>query len=69
MMSVRPRATSVFGVCAGLLLAAAPSHAQTALTLEDAMRRAQGDTSEARALAAAIDETDARIRRARARGC
>jgi outer membrane protein TolC len=34
------------------------------LTLEDAMRRAQAETSEARALAAAIDEANARIERA-----
>jgi outer membrane protein TolC len=36
--------------------------AQTSLTLEDAMSRAQGDTSEAQALAAAVDEAGARVR-------
>ena len=38
--------------------------AQTPLTLEDAMKRAQGETADARALASAIDEADARIQRA-----
>ena len=38
--------------------------AQTPLTLEDAIRRAQGDTADARALAASIDEASARIQRA-----
>jgi outer membrane protein TolC len=35
--------------------------AQTALTLDEAIRRAQADTAEARALASSIDEADARI--------
>jgi outer membrane protein TolC len=38
--------------------------AQTPLTLEDAIKRGQGDTADARALASAIDEADARIQRA-----
>ena len=38
--------------------------AQTSLTLEDAISRAQGETADARALASAIDEADARIQRA-----
>jgi outer membrane protein TolC len=37
--------------------------AQTPLTLDDAIRRAQGDTAEARALASSIEEADARIQR------
>ena len=41
-----------------------PVLAQTPLTLEDAIRRAQGDTTDARALASAIDEANARIERA-----
>jgi outer membrane protein TolC len=49
-----------------LLSAPAPALAQTTLTLEDAMRRAQGETSEAQALAATVDEAAARIRQARA---
>jgi outer membrane protein TolC len=42
----------------------APALAQTRLTLEDAIRRAQGDTADARALASAIDEANARVQRA-----
>lgn len=38
--------------------------AQTPLTLEDAIRRAQGETADARALASSIDEATARIQRA-----
>jgi outer membrane protein len=41
-----------------------PALAQTPLTLEDAIKRAQGETAEARALASAIDEAHARIQRA-----
>ena len=43
---------------------AAPAVAQTPLTLKDAIRRAQGDTPDARALASAIDEANARVQRA-----
>jgi outer membrane protein TolC len=38
--------------------------AQTSLTLEDAIKRAQGETADARALASAIGEANARIDRA-----
>jgi outer membrane protein TolC len=38
--------------------------AQTSLTLEEAIKRAQGETADARALASAVDEADARIQRA-----
>jgi outer membrane protein TolC len=38
--------------------------AQTSLTLEDAIERAQGETADARALASAIDEANARIQQA-----
>jgi outer membrane protein len=38
--------------------------AQTPLTLEDAIRRAQGETADARALASSIEEANARIERA-----
>jgi outer membrane protein len=38
--------------------------AQTPLTLEDAIKRAQGDTPDARALASSIEEANARIKRA-----
>ena len=44
----------------------APALAQTPLTLEDAIRRAQGETADVRALASAIDEANARIQRAQA---
>ena len=40
--------------------------AQTSLTLEDAMKRAQGETAAARALASSIAEADARVQRAQA---
>jgi outer membrane protein TolC len=43
--------------------AVVPAQAQTPLTLEEAIKLAQGGTAEARALASAIDEADARIRR------
>ena len=42
----------------------APALAQTPLTLEDAIRRAQGETADARALASTIEEANARIERA-----
>jgi outer membrane protein len=51
----------LFGV---LVVGVAPALAQTPLTLEDAIRRAQGETADARALAAAIDEANARVQRA-----
>jgi outer membrane protein TolC len=38
--------------------------AQTRLTLEDAMKRAQGETADARALASMIGEAEARVQRA-----
>jgi outer membrane protein TolC len=40
--------------------------AQTPLTLEEAIKRARGETADARALASAIAEADARIQRAQA---
>jgi outer membrane protein len=51
----------LFGV---FVLGVAPALAQTPLTLEDVIRRAQGDTADARALASAIDEANARVERA-----
>jgi len=51
----------LFGV---LVVGVAPALAQTPLTLEDAIRRAQGETADARALASAIDEANARVQRA-----
>ena len=62
MSGVRlPTLLLLFGV---LVVGVAPALAQTPLTLEDAIRRAQGDTADARALASAIDEANARIQRA-----
>jgi outer membrane protein TolC len=40
--------------------------AQTLLTIEEAMARAQGETVDAHALASGVDEAEARVRRARA---
>jgi outer membrane protein TolC len=51
----------LFGV---FVVGVAPALAQTPLRLEDAIRRAQGETADARALASAIDEANARIQRA-----
>ena len=53
--------TLLFGV---FVMGVTPAPAQTALTLEDAIRRAQGETADARALASAIDEANARVQRA-----
>lgn len=50
----------LFGV---VVVGVAPALAQTSLTLEDAIRRAQGETADARALESAIDEANARIQR------
>jgi outer membrane protein TolC len=49
----------------GVLVSVASALAQAPLTLEEAMKRAQGATADARALASTIDEADARVERAR----
>ena len=49
---------------AAFAVGASPALAQTPLTLEDAMNRARGETADARALAATIDEAEARVQRA-----
>jgi outer membrane protein len=46
------------------VLGLSAASAQTPLTLEEAMKRAQGETVDARALASTIDEADARVQRA-----
>jgi outer membrane protein TolC len=51
-------------LCTTFVAGVSAATAQTALSLEDAMKRAQGVTVEARALASAIDEADARVQRA-----
>jgi outer membrane protein TolC len=48
-----------------LLPRAAPTFAQVPLTIEDAIARARSQTADAQALAAATDEAEARIQRAR----
>jgi outer membrane protein TolC len=50
----------------GTFISVPPTLAQTPLTLEDAIRRARGETAEARALASTIDESSERVRRAQA---
>lgn len=51
-------------VCAAILMTGRTALAQTSLTLDDAMRRARGETADARALASTTDEAAARIKRA-----
>ena len=63
MTGVR-RHTTFTLLFAAPLVSVASALAQTPLTLEEAMKRAQGETADARALASAIDEADARIQRA-----
>jgi outer membrane protein TolC len=62
---VRLRTAATLTVWAALLVT--PALAQTSLTLEEAMRRAQTDTAGARAVASAIAEADARIEGAKSR--
>jgi outer membrane protein TolC len=69
--AIRGRRSATSGLTSVVLLsllAAAPALAlaQTPLTLEDAMRRAQDDTAEARVLASSVAEAAAGVRRARA---
>ena len=63
MTGVR-RHTTFTLLFAAPLVSVASALAQTPLTLEEAMKRAQGETADARVLASAIDEADARIQRA-----
>jgi outer membrane protein len=62
------RAPGHRGAMALLLIAfvatVAPATGQTPLTLDEAMKRAQGETVDARALASAIDEAEARVQHA-----
>jgi outer membrane protein TolC len=55
---------TVLVVLSTAFLGANAALAQTTLTLEEAIKRAQGETAEARALASSIAEADARIERA-----
>jgi outer membrane protein TolC len=58
----RPATLSVF--LTTFVIGVAPAAAQMSLTLEDAIKRAQGETADARALGAAVDEADSRVQRA-----
>jgi outer membrane protein TolC len=58
----RRRATLL--LVAGLVVPVAPAVAQTLLTLEEAMRRAQAETAEAQAISTTIDGANSRIQRA-----
>jgi outer membrane protein TolC len=57
---------TVLLVCTASIVGVSAALAQTPLTLEAAMKRAQGETVDARALASTIDEADARVDRAQA---
>jgi outer membrane protein TolC len=59
-----PRVATVLLLCTASVLGGSAASAQTLLTLEEAMKRAQAETVDARALAATTDEADARVQRA-----
>ena len=59
-----PGVATVLLLCTASVLGVPPAYAQTPLTLEEAMKRAQGETVDARALASTIDEAEARVQRA-----
>jgi outer membrane protein TolC len=61
---VRRPAATLSMLCAAVTVSAASAGAQTDLTLEEAMRRAQSVTADARVLASSIGEAEARIQRA-----
>jgi outer membrane protein TolC len=65
MGGCRHTAATLTLLFAFFVVGGAPAQGQTPLTLEDAVKRAKDETADARALASAIDETDARIQRAR----
>jgi outer membrane protein len=68
MPHARPRtAATVILLCTAVVAHAASALAQTPLTLEEAIRRAQANTADARVLASSIDEADARIQQAQSR--
>lgn len=64
MTDVRRYAAAVLPVLLVAFISLPPALAQTPLTLEDAIRRARGETADARALASTIDEANERVRRA-----
>ena len=61
---VRRHATATLILLGALVGHAASVLAQTPLTLDEAIRRAHGETADARVLTSAIDEAEARIQRA-----
>ena len=58
-----PRVATVL-LCTAFVVKVSAASAQTPLTLDEAMTRAQGETVDARALASMIAEADARVQRA-----
>jgi outer membrane protein TolC len=61
---LRPKIGAALAVLGTALAGANAALAQTSLTLEGAIRRAQTETADARAFASTIDEADARVQRA-----
>ena len=59
-----PGVVTVLLLCAASVLSVPAASAQTPLTLEEAIKRAQGETVDARALASTIGEAEARVQRA-----
>ena len=64
MTHVTRTLVTVLVMCTASAITALTAAAQTPLTLEEAMRRAGSETVDARALASAIDEAEARVQRA-----
>lgn len=64
--TAEPRIATILFFCTAFFVGVSTAAPQTPLTLEDAMKRAQGETVDARALASTIDEADARVQRAQA---
>ena len=62
--ALRPGLATVFLLCTASLVPVSAASAQTPLTLEEAMKRAQGGTVDARALASTLDEAEARVEQA-----
>ena len=61
----RPLSGLFVAFVAAAAIAPTTAAAQTALTLEEAMNRARGNTAEARSLASTIEEAEARVQQAR----
>jgi outer membrane protein len=61
---VRSRIAATLLICAAIVMSGRPAAAQTSLTLDEAMKRARGETPDARALVSATDEAGARVKQA-----